>query len=127
MRTFIAIDLPQNIKDEVLIIQNFLAENIDEFKQEKKEKFHITLKFLGETFDSQYQDIINILEKISATVFSFDLFLDRSNVFPNFRNSRVIVMNLKNEDDSIFKIANEIQKNISQIEIALDNKNLCLI
>ncbi len=36
-------------------------------------------------------------------------------------------MNLKNEDDSIFKIANEIQKNISQIEIALDNKNLCLI
>ncbi len=32
MRTFIAIDLPQNIKDEVLIIQNFLAENIDEFK-----------------------------------------------------------------------------------------------
>lgn len=127
MRTFIAIDLPQNIKDEVLIIQNFLAENIDEFKWEKKEKFHITLKFLGETFDSQYQDIINILEKISATVFSFDLFLDRSNVFPNFRNSRVIVMNLKNEDDSIFKIANEIQKNISQIEIALDNKNLCLI
>ena len=46
MRTFIAIDIPDSIKNEIIKIQNSLPEFIG--KKTEKENLHLTLKFLGE-------------------------------------------------------------------------------
>lgn len=49
MRCFISIDIPEDIKDEIVEIQKDLEEqNLFSGKLTEKENLHLTLKFLGE-------------------------------------------------------------------------------
>ena len=46
MRTFIAVDIPENVKEEIIKIQDKLPEFVG--KLTELENLHLTLKFLGE-------------------------------------------------------------------------------
>ena len=62
MRCFLAIDLPEEFKEELLIIekeiQPFLSGNFIESKN-----MHLTLKFLGEIDENRLKEIIKKLKK----------------------------------------------------------------
>ena len=71
MRCFIAIDLPETIKDEIIKIQK----QIPEFKGKliEKENLHLTLKFLGEISEEMIKKVKEKLEKIKFNKFNAKL------------------------------------------------------
>ena len=77
MRTFIAIDLPEEIKKEVKKIQD----NLPEFsgKKAELENLHLTLKFLGEIDDDKVEEVKEKLGKIKLE--KFPAIIDRIGVF----------------------------------------------
>jgi len=64
IRTFIAIDIPEKIKDEIFEIEKELSKAAGEgIKWEEKEKFHITLKFLGDVNEEAINSIYQTLNE----------------------------------------------------------------
>src|SRR3989344_6331769 len=89
MRTFIAIDLPDDLKKEILKLQFALKkENI--FSGNWTSNFHITLKFLGEVDEKKTEKIKNILENICGKTNKFDIELKDVGAFPLENHVRVV-------------------------------------
>lgn len=106
MRTFIAIPLPEEVKQELVRVQNELLLNQkDNFKAAKAKEFHLTLKFLGEINEHKIEKIKGSLSKVNFE--SFNISLSRIGVFPSENYIRVIWVGLDPKD----KI-NELQKEI---------------
>lgn len=61
MRCFIAIDLPDEVKNELLKIQSELPEA--NLNLAKKENLHLTIKFLGEIDEKLAEKVMYILKK----------------------------------------------------------------
>ena len=71
MRTFIAIDIPEEIKKEIEKIQDLLPEFSG--KKTEKENLHLTLKFLGEIPESEIENIGKKLKEIKFRKFEAEL------------------------------------------------------
>jgi|SRR5690606_5741056 len=65
IRLFIALDIPDEIKEEIIVIRNSVISNPLDYKWEAKGKLHITLKFIGEVKDDLLEPIKNEIEFIS--------------------------------------------------------------
>ena len=59
MRTFIAIEIPEEIKQQMAEIQGRLKDTGIDASWPRPEGIHLTLKFLGEIPESQVPDIKN--------------------------------------------------------------------
>jgi RNA 2',3'-cyclic 3'-phosphodiesterase len=64
MRCFIAVDIPEEIKEHILTVQKELA-GLDT-KLVEKENIHFTLKFLDELDEGKMKDIMNKLDEIHS-------------------------------------------------------------
>ena len=105
MRVFVAIEIS---KGEILKkIQTFQKNIGIDAKPTKIDQIHFTLEFLGEIDQVKYDQVKEVMEKISFS--SFDISLKGVGVFPNLKNPRVIWIGIdKNGADKLISIANEV-------------------
>ena len=107
MRLFIAIEIPEEIKEHIADIQERIIGNENKIKLVNKNQIHLTLKFLGEVQPDKIETIKDSLKKISFKPFS--IYLDKIGVFPNENYIRVVWVGLKPEE-----LILELQKNIDE-------------
>jgi 2'-5' RNA ligase len=103
MRVFISVELPEEIKKEILEIQNQLPE----FRGKKTEfeNLHLTLKFLGEISEEQVKEVRKRLKEIRLA--NFEALLAEIGVFsPSF--IKIIWVRLENCD----KLQEEIDEKL---------------
>jgi len=105
MRVFVAIEIS---KEEILKkIQTFQKNVGIDAKPTKIDQIHFTLEFLGEIDQVKYDQVKDVMEKISFS--SFDISLKGVGVFPNLKNPRVIWIGIdKNGAEKLIFIANEV-------------------
>ena len=105
MRVFVAIEIS---KEEILKkIQTFQKNIGIDAKPTKIDQIHFTLEFLGEIDQVKYDQVKDVMEKISFS--SFDITLKGVGVFPNLKNPRVIWIGIdKNGAEKLIFIANEV-------------------
>lgn len=112
MRCFVAIDLPEEVKNELRRLQLEIKKSSgSDVKASFTSDFHITLKFLGEIAPQKAEAVKKSLEscrfrKITATI-------DGLGVFPSESYVRVVWAGVKPED--------EILKLQKQVDEALQN------
>ena len=94
MRLFIAIEIPNDIKDYISQIQEHFQDK--GLRLVNKDRMHLTLKFLGEIKKDKLDFIKNQLEKIKFN--KFKVHLDKIGFFPNEKYIKVIWIGLKPED-----------------------------
>lgn len=95
MRTFLAIDLPKEIKDYLFDLEK-------KFKEAKitwvaKKNLHLTLKFFGEVPEEKVKEIITRLPRGKP----FTVHLNKMGFFPNEKDPRVIWVSLEPEEEII--------------------------
>jgi 2'-5' RNA ligase len=93
MRTFIAIDIPEDIRAELAGLQEGLQGQVNIRKGDVKwvepESMHLTLKFLGEVPDSQITEVCNIVKDVAEGHPAFDLPIKEVGSFGG-RSARVL-------------------------------------
>lgn len=89
MRTFIAIEIPENIKKELIEAQNKLKGSGVEAGWTRPEGIHLTLKFLGEVDESRIPEIMAALTQAIQGHTAFRIKISGAGAFPNLRNARV--------------------------------------
>ncbi len=97
MRTFIAIDLNESLKNNICEYINELKKiNQSKIKWIKENGMHITLKFLGEISEDKVSDIDNILEKTAEQHKPFPITFKGTGYFPNRKKPRVLWIGIEN-------------------------------
>lgn len=95
IRIFIALEIPRDIIDEIILIRNELVPTYVRIKWESIEKLHVTLKFLGETEQEYIEKIFTSIEQLSKKYQKFDLQLDRFGFFKSNSLPRILWAGLK--------------------------------
>jgi 2'-5' RNA ligase len=107
MRLFIAIEIPEEIKEYIVKIQKNIDATTNKIRFVAPNQIHLTLKFLGEIQPNNLEEIKNNLKKITLKPFS--VVLDTIGVFPSESYIRVIWIGLKPEEPIL-----GLQRNIDE-------------
>ncbi len=105
MRIFIAIDIPEDIKENIF---RFIEENrrqFPEFKWIKKGALHLTLKFIGDASESDIEKIKKCLEQLAGKSEAGAARIIGVGVFPEKKSPRVLWSGVFSENKLIETIA----------------------
>ena len=99
LRTFIALPLPSELKEQMARVQSELRNADADVKWDSRDKFHITLKFLGDTDSSLLPELSEALRKSIGEFRSFDLAYEGVGGFPNVSRPKVIWIGTKPSEE----------------------------
>jgi RNA 2',3'-cyclic 3'-phosphodiesterase len=127
MRTFLSLNLDDDTKKKIIEIQNEIREEvtrtnskyIELMKWEPVDKFHMTLFFIGEVDEEELEVIDSKLSLLESRVRlnQINFKMNGIDAFPKLRFSRVLILDLLNEDNKAFIIAEMIKDVLMSIGI----------
>jgi len=124
-RLFIALNLPQNIKDQVSDLINKLAkQNSGAFiKWVKPKGLHLTLHFLGYLDKNQAEQVKLIMQSLGGKFGELQFSLGKVSAFPNLINPRVIFLECNQVNSkSVFKLQELLGEKLIKLGIAIDKR-----
>jgi 2'-5' RNA ligase len=122
MRTFIAIELPKEIKDSLASLQAQLKTSGADVKWVEPQNIHLTLKFLGEVDEKKLEKIVNILEEVAKNKNPFFLSISSIGAFPKLDYPRVIWLGIDEGDKESKEIAKELEEKIAKTGIPKEDR-----
>ncbi|MCX5809103.1 MAG: RNA 2',3'-cyclic phosphodiesterase [Proteobacteria bacterium] len=123
MRSFLAVEIPDEIKEYIKTVVRGIAIYADGVKWVNEAARHITLKFFGEIEEEMAWNIKKSIEHIGLKYSPFVLTLKDIDAFPSKKRARVIVITLENGVDNIVDIFNDIEQNIASLGIEKDERS----
>jgi 2'-5' RNA ligase len=103
-RLFVAIDLPEPVKEAVAGIA---GRDLAGARRVPREQLHLTLRFIGEADDAMFQTIKRALSGVSGV--SFPLILKEVGHFPPGRHPRVLWVGME-ESGPLRELQQEIER-----------------
>jgi 2'-5' RNA ligase len=122
MRTFIAIELPEQIRDALAKLEDRFKKTGADVKWVEPKNIHLTLKFLGEIDDEQLVKISEILEEVTGNKKCFQIRICSIGAFPKINYPRVIWMGIDIGDKETKELARELEKKISELGILKERR-----
>lgn len=109
IRSFIAIELPEEVRGGLARLRNELKRNEHKFvKWVNPDGLHLTLKFLGNIPSKRVTEIINVIEEVTQGVSAFHLEISGLGAFPSLRQARVFWVGIGGEVDKLSKLQQNI-------------------
>jgi RNA 2',3'-cyclic 3'-phosphodiesterase len=117
IRAFIAIQLPDNVKNALAQVNDNLAAQLPHrsVRWVKPHLMHLTLCFLGDTAVSLLPSIKNVLDESAIRHNPFILHLDQLGCFPNCKKPRVIWVGLQGEVDAANGLKQDIDRGLQPL------------
>jgi 2'-5' RNA ligase len=123
IRSFIAVELPDDIRKGLKRIQTELGLDRDNFvKCVSPEGIHLTLKFLGGVPPQKIKDIVSVMEAASQGIKPFELQITEVGAFPNFRRPRVVWVGLKGDIDKLIAWQQRLDTGLVPLGFARENR-----
>jgi len=124
IRSFIAIELPQNVKTELAQLESELERPGHRFvKWVNPRAIHLTLKFLGNIPTKQIPEISNAIEQASKGIPPFHLQIASLGAFPNINQPRVLWVGIKGETDSLQGLQQKIDSALISLGFAEEKQS----
>jgi len=119
IRSFIAIELPDEVKRELAQLIYELGKAKYPFvKWVDMENTHLTLKFLGNIPQGQVAKIAEAMKQAVRGKSPFQLEISRLGAFPSINQPRVIWIGVGGETDSLLKLQREIDSRLVPLGFA---------
>ncbi len=122
MRTFIAIEIPDEIKQQMAGVQAQIRKAEVDASWPRPEGIHLTLKFLGEVPEARIDEIRNGLALAVAGMGRFRLEVRGIGAFPNARNARVVWVGLSGEMEKLNRLQAAIEDSLTRIGVEREDK-----
>lgn len=114
MRTFIALPLPEDVKQLLLRVQEDWRRNFPiAASWSRVEGFHLTLKFLGEIDPERVPGIAEVLRTVAEETPPLELSLGAAGCFPNPRSPRVLTVGISS--DALTLLATRIEAGLEPL------------
>jgi len=122
MRAFIAIEIPDEIKREIVGLQEQLRETKVDASWPRPEGVHLTLKFLGETAEARIAEIMNGIRTAARGTGPFRLEVKGMGTFPNPRNARVVWIGFGGEIEKLTRLQVAVEDAMAFIGMAREER-----
>jgi 2'-5' RNA ligase len=121
-RLFVALRIPDKILDEIISFRDQAYKGSEKFRWEKKDKLHLTLKFIVEVEDQKVAGIAKELEFIE----NYQGFNCRLNGFGFFRYRGVpkILWTGLHTSEKIFTLADELNSRLEKFSIPKEKRKV---
>lgn len=111
IRTFIAIDLPSDVKEALsAFVETLKGRGLSGVRWVNPNGIHLTLKFLGEIPPSTVPLLLDAIESVAASHHCFTLGLGRLGVFPDPDNPRVLWVGLDGDLSSLAELQASVEE-----------------
>ncbi|NYT19254.1 MAG: RNA 2',3'-cyclic phosphodiesterase [Methanosarcinales archaeon] len=114
-RIFVAVDLPEEFRDEVRVIQRRFSGL--KLKLVDPDLVHITMKFIGEVKESMIPDVVDALNEIECK--PFDALVGGIGVFPKPKAPRVVWLGAEGNFEFLH---DEVESKLSKFRFKKDKK-----
>ena len=122
MRTFIAIDLDEQIKNNISELIRKLDKGSQNIRWIKPHGMHLTLKFLGEVTQERIGDIESVLKRISKANRPFQIDLVGTGTFPpGTKSPRVLWVGVR-RDESLIEIQSTLENELDKIRFPKEKR-----
>jgi len=122
MRTFVAIELEEEIKAAVSSLIRKLDTGGRNFKWVKSQGMHLTLKFLGEVSADKITEVKSVLEIVANDYPSFELSLKGTGTFPpEARVPRVVWIGIE-ENATLKTVQTRIENELHKIRFPKEKR-----
>jgi 2'-5' RNA ligase len=101
IRTFLAIDLPGEVRGDLAAIQTRLKSALEGVRWTRPEGIHLTLKFFGDIDRDAIGSIADIVEKKTETFKRLSLTIGRLGAFPTVNRARVLWIGVEGEIEKL--------------------------
>ena len=122
MRTFIALELPQEIKEFLSQLQEELKAAGADVKWVEPKNIHLTLKFLGEIDEKKIDKIIEIVQETVKEKDKFQIRISSLGAFPKIDSPRVIWVGVDTGDKEVKAITKDLEEKIAKIGIPKEDR-----
>jgi len=119
MRAFIAIDVNEAVRDNLVKAQERIGNRSAKIKFVERENLHVTLKFLGEIDETTVDEVKKALAEIARKHRKHRVRVKGVGVFPNPNYVRVIWAGIEN-DEGIKAIAEDVEKEMRKLGFRRD-------
>jgi len=117
MRCFIAIDIPEDIRADLVDLQKEIAGRVDIRKGDVKwvepEGMHLTLKFLGEVPDNQVAEVCNVVKDVAAQHPAFDFDVKEVGSFGG-QSARVLWVGAGLHSPELLRLQEDLEEQLEQ-------------
>jgi 2'-5' RNA ligase len=115
MRTFIAVEVPEQIRKVVYDFIQIEARKELPIKWVAFENLHITLKFLGEIDEKKRDELAPVITQIGQKHNGFQVRIEGLGCFPNPRTPRVLWVGVKDGNTELCDIAAALEKGLAPL------------
>jgi len=122
-RLFIAINIPESIKNNIYDFTTALLKEEKYIKIVSAPNIHITLKFLGNININKIKKIEKAINNTADVFKKFEYqIMGKINAFPNLKSARVVFLEVGYGSKQISEIYNELENNLSKIKIRKEKR-----
>ena len=122
MRSFIAVEVPENIQEEVFSLKENVSPDFAKIRWVKKENIHLTLVFLGEIAEDITEQVKEKMRQVSKKHKVFNMAFQSSGVFPNLRRPRILWVGVTPlSKEPLVNVSNDLRNALDFLK--LDDRN----
>ena len=122
IRSFIAIDIPQQNRDLLSEIQAQLKQSRAGVRWVRPGSIHLTMKFLGNVHPAQIDDIAEVAAQVVQAELVLTLVLAGLGSFPSQRNPRVIWVGIQGEVERLIRIQARLEQDLVPLGFAPEQR-----
>lgn len=122
IRSFIAIEVPRELKSRLEEVQRELRRTEADVKWVRPEAIHLTLKFLGSI---QQEDVGKISRAVAPVINlwePFEIRIQGMGGFPNLRNPRVVWVGVDRGRESLASLQEQVEKKMAELSFPPENR-----
>lgn len=122
IRAFIAFDTPPAICDEMSRLQQELKKSSADVRWEPPDKFHATIKFLGDVKEEILPTVLTRIGAVAESTPAFDITYQTLGCFPNRRNPRVIWVGCSNTDGTLELLKTRLDVELLPLNFEIESR-----
>jgi 2'-5' RNA ligase len=125
LRLFVAISIPQPIRDEIIRVQQELQPLVPRnvARWARSDQFHLTLRFLGDVPADGVEDLKKSVGAVCRKARPLSLRAEGVGFFPNFRSPRVIWVGINDREGRLVGLQQQIEIAVGQFSPEPGEKN----
>lgn len=123
IRSFLAFELPLEIKKEVTRISGAVKKSGLEAGWVKPDNIHLTVVFLGDVNEENIPGIISSVENVTNKYVHFDISLGGMGLFPDIKRPRVLWLGLNGDIKGLASLRDDLQKSLEAFGIKQEKRS----
>ena len=115
IRTFVAIELPEEVKEKIFEVQNSLRQERADVTWVRREGMHLTLKFLGDVEVGTIDAVAAAVTAACRGTKELAISVEKVGGFPNLRRPRVLWVGMEEPTGELQRLQAKIETELASL------------